>query len=220
MGHAEPAAGAVGIAHAAGMLTQRRRTALTHLRALNPLILSGARSGARLALPRQAAAAVVHASANAQWEAVQCVSAFAFQGTNAHAVLCASSAAARSGAGSMHAATRTSWRRQRHWYLGPMHQLLLAAGVSAHAGPEASFQTPLARAHLGALLPACMPLSMHSFTASAPASSAHFGWSTHAQRSSYDVACSTEGSSALLQATYMITASRGARCCPALACSR
>jgi acyl transferase domain-containing protein len=156
MGHAEPAAGAVGIAHAAGMLTQRRRAALTHLRALNPLVLSGARSGARLALPRQGAAAAACASAEAEWDAVQCVSSFAFQGTNAHAVLC-TSAAAKSGAGGMHAAAPTSWRRQRHWYLGPMHQLLMTAGVAGRAGPEATFHTPLARAHLGTLLkPACL----------------------------------------------------------------
>ena len=146
VGHAEPAAGAVGIAHAALMLMQRRTSGLTHLCALNPLV----RGGAALLLPRQDAAAASAAGIDAEWRAVQCVSSFAFQGTNAHAVLCCagSDSAACAAAASVHA----RWRRQRHWYHGPMHQLLQSAGAGA-AALEATFQTPLARACLGMRFP-------------------------------------------------------------------
>ena len=136
--------GAVGIAHATLMLTQHRTSALTHLRALNPLMLGSAVPGS-VVLPKQDAAAACAAHASAEWQAVQCVSSFAFQGTNAHAVLCARSGAMAPASARAHAV----WRRQRHWYLGLMHQLLQSAGVGA--AQEATFQTPLNRACLGYL---------------------------------------------------------------------
>jgi len=60
------------------------------------------------------------------------VSAFAFQGTNAHAVLCAAPASA-AGVG----AHAPPWRRQRHWFTPvELHVLLVRAGAPA-GGPGA-----------------------------------------------------------------------------------
>ena len=61
-GHAEPAAGSIGLAHAAFMLTNRHVTPLLHLHALNPHVtgLLETRKGAQtpLGLPRQACGAI------------------------------------------------------------------------------------------------------------------------------------------------------------------
>ena len=77
-GHAEPAAGTIGIVHAAEMLMQQRGGTLPHLRSLNPHIASllsddsKSRAGT-LALPRQAAGRITEGPTTLG------VSAFAFQ---------------------------------------------------------------------------------------------------------------------------------------------
>lgn len=149
MGHAEPAAGTVGIAQAVAMLTQQRVTPLTHLRRVNPLIVgvSKAGGGRAPALPRQRAPAVIGMSDPGAWQAVQGVSSFAFQGTNAHAVLCL-----QAGSGQENRMRPVCWNRQRFWYAGPAHQLLQTAAVSA-VRREATFHMSLARSCLGVHLP-------------------------------------------------------------------
>ncbi len=76
-GHAEPAAGSIGLAHAAFMLTHRHVTPLLHLHALNPHVagLLDTRRGAQapLSLPRQAGGAVFRPTAALG------ISSFAFQ---------------------------------------------------------------------------------------------------------------------------------------------
>ncbi len=133
------------------MLTQQRVAPLTHLRHVNPLIVGASRAagGRAQVLPRQRAPAATAARRQVAWTAVQGVSSFAFQGTNAHAVLClrASSQQAENSAHIM----PVCWSKQRFWYTGPAHQLLHSAGNLA-ATREATFQTPLARACLGMLL--------------------------------------------------------------------
>ncbi len=61
------------------------------------------------------------------------VSAFAFQGTNAHAVLCA----APPGAGAPRAQP-APWRRQRHWFTPVELHLLLARAGAPAGGPGAA----------------------------------------------------------------------------------
>ena len=142
----------MGISDAALMLTQRRCSALTHLRAVNPLLLGaakGASGNSPMALPRQDAPAGCAAVATAEWRAVQGVSSFAFQGTNAHAVLCLTEGTAGARGAAFDAAI---WSRQRHWYAGVTHQLLCAGAVDSRR-QEALFQTPLSAAALGMPLP-------------------------------------------------------------------
>ena len=83
-GHAEPAAGIVGLIRAASNLVQTGLSPLLHLRSLNlhltPLVAFWATPATRrLKIPRQHVGAIGDCTAH--------VSSFAFQGTNAHAVL-------------------------------------------------------------------------------------------------------------------------------------
>jgi acyl transferase domain-containing protein len=178
MGHAEPAAGTVGIAQAIAMLTQQRVTPLTHLRRVNPLIVgaSKAAGGRAPALPRQRGPAAIAAPDQDAWQAVQGVSSFAFQGTNAHAVLCLQ-AGSQQGIGSG-GARPVCWNRQRFWYTVPAHQLLQMAGFSV-AKREATFQMSLARACLGKQSPVpscdCFPAVMFDMLALFT-DTAHRGW--------------------------------------------
>lgn len=81
----------------------------------------------------------------ADWQAVQGISSFAFQGTNAQAVLCL-----RCPAGELlhRGMQQAQWNKQRHWYSGPAHQLLgMVAVHTTHS--QAVFQTTIAQACLG-----------------------------------------------------------------------
>lgn len=146
MGHAEPAAGTVGIMAAMGMLRQGRVNALTSLRTINPHVISifstarQAGDGAAL-LPRHDA----HAASGGP-DAVTGVSSFAFQGTNAHAVL----SVGPEGGAEIGPSKDSPIQRHRFWYASPAHQLLHSAIIS---GPQrdVTFQTQINRACLGYL---------------------------------------------------------------------
>ena len=86
LGHAESGAGMVGVAHAALSVAHAATLGITHLRELNPYVTSTLRTSSEAAwcLPRQTFALP---SISAASEAVCGLSSFAFQGTNAHAVL-------------------------------------------------------------------------------------------------------------------------------------
>ena len=108
LGHAEPAAGTVGIAHAVSILTGQHTSMLPHVRSPNPHILSlleAGGKGCQIKVPRQPGAGICTEDAQAMG-----VSAFAFQGTNAHAVLQPLSL------GDSPSAVAPSWKRQRFWY--------------------------------------------------------------------------------------------------------
>ena len=161
MGHSEPAAGAVGLVTAAAGLMQRRTSVLPQLRAINPLVAAilAAQQGsgypssgaAWAALPRQEAG-VPDADPSSDPTYASGVSSFAFQGTNAHAVLGerallpepgqADSWVGRQGGG-------VALRRLRFWYVGAAHALLGAA--AAWAG-SAAFQARLGSAALAYLM--------------------------------------------------------------------
>jgi len=137
--HGEPAAGAVGARAAAAVAAGGPAVALAHLRTLNPHVRAALRAGGRALLPR-AACAGAGAPAHAG------VSAFAYQGTNAHAIWLPGTPAADS-------LESLPWRRARAWFRPRPHAL-----ASRAAG--ASFATPLAApalawlADAGAALPA------------------------------------------------------------------
>ena len=88
IGHTEAAAGLAGAIQLMGCLAQRAHTSILHLRNLNHHVanmLSGDTQSALWAdLPRESSLLACGESAS-----VGGVSAFAFQGTNAHALLCA-----------------------------------------------------------------------------------------------------------------------------------
>lgn len=82
MGHTEPAAGAVGMLHALDAIRTHAAAGILHMRTVNPHVQPT--SMARMAAPRQPAPFVQASNGG-----VVGISAFAFQGTNAHALLCA-----------------------------------------------------------------------------------------------------------------------------------
>ncbi len=163
MGHSEPAAGGVGLLAAAAALLALRTGVLPHLRALNPLVAAalGAKQGAldahcaapagargpRLALPRQAACAPRPGPPSGPGPASG-VSSFAFQGTNAHAVLGTlpypNPILAPPGATAV-------WRRRRLWYAGAAHALLVSAAADAR-GRAVALHARLGAPGLGCLL--------------------------------------------------------------------
>ena len=89
-GHAETGAGAVGLHAAVLRLRTVQQQPIAHLHAVNAHVCEALDSHAaiRWGVPRSAAAA-------AAGDCTAGISTFAFQGTNAHAVLCSASAALR-----------------------------------------------------------------------------------------------------------------------------
>ena len=147
----------VGFAHVLAALTHHRASAIMNLRSINPhlssILSSTLPAAVPPAFPRQDAQAPQLRSSHDGWEAVQGLSSFAFQGTNAHAVLC-KSLHGRPPVGTK--AQQGSWRRGRFWYTAPVRSLLQWALVS-NGGPalqrlEVNFATHTARSSLAHLL--------------------------------------------------------------------
>ena len=134
MGHSEPAAGLVGLLAIAAELTHSSAPGLLHLTSLNPYVSSvlnaasggsrGGGSGGLVSMSRQTHGASVVIGAQVHGG----VSSFAFQGTNAHAVVSTfpkdnihrSSQHLRDGAA-------LAMQKQRHWVLPKPHSLLTLA---------------------------------------------------------------------------------------------
>lgn len=164
VGHAEPAAGLVGLLFAHAAATQLLTTPLMHLRAVNPYVAStleqqqaqqtpGASIVAPALLPRQGGGLVE--TGQEEQASTWGVSAFAFQGTNAHAVL----SAAAVGSTPLHASADLealpAWQSRRHYVLPEAHLLIASAAVApaptGSAGRGASrvlFHAELAAASL------------------------------------------------------------------------
>ena len=116
IGHTEAAAGIAGLVQLVGSLTQGTRTAIMHLRDVNPHVssmLSGVRSAEcpRVGVSRELGSL---GSAGTAGHCFGGASAFAFQGTNAHAMACSAPLACASGASSRHGVTL--WQHDRCWY--------------------------------------------------------------------------------------------------------
>ena len=137
LGHAEPAAGSVGIAHALFTMSQAHTSLFPHVRSANPHILSlleASGKASSIRVPRQPGPQVSGMGGQALG-----VSAFAFQGTNAHVILQQADPSNRA------TPLQLAWNRQRFWYKVDSKATLLRAGVSQG---KAVFQTRLNRATL------------------------------------------------------------------------
>lgn len=163
LGHTETAAGAIGIFRATTRLQHAAHPELLHLRSLNPYVtssLDAARSDAAKALAgrylldkgtafvqhssfaaaRQPAAAPSDTVGSGGCDKVPMqgasgISAFAFQGTNAHVLVAASASCKetlvfRDSAAASSAAA--PWQRRRFWYSPAPSRLL--AGVAVEVG--------------------------------------------------------------------------------------
>ncbi len=116
LGHTEPAAGVVSLTMAVTTLQNLAQFPIMHLRTLNLHVaaIMGAAPWS-VTLPRQGGALV-----GAKLQPCTGVSSFAFQGTNAHAVVEASATAQASTT----AGVPVSWRQQRQWVLPLAHCLV------------------------------------------------------------------------------------------------
>jgi hypothetical protein len=130
VGHSEPAAGLTGVVYAAQQLQQGLAAPLPHLRTLNPYVESaveGCGAEGHLMMARSRSPLVAASTAES---AVVGVSGFAFQGTNAHALIAAMSPSDSSKPGSS-AEQPLMWQRSRVWVHMPSSiwaQRLVAAG--------------------------------------------------------------------------------------------
>ena len=148
VGHAEPAAGMAGLLFAHAAATQSCAVPLLHLRAVNPYVISSleqqqAGSASAAMLPRQGGALPMAAD-GAQQGSVWGVSAFAFQGTNAHALLEAKPAEMATNVQSISAAMCT-WQHKRQYVLPEATPLIAAASAG---GTKALFLAELTASSL------------------------------------------------------------------------
>lgn len=148
IGHSEPAAGVMNMLHACMALHSVATLPTLHLRSLNPHVTSAFDQSAakgKVLLPRQATAM---GAAQGGTPIVSGVSAFAFQGTNAHVLLqgAAASRAGRIGAGG----SSLIWQQSRHW-LAPQPHMLLTTFVK-HAGTKLLMQCQLDQPKLAGFL--------------------------------------------------------------------
>lgn len=123
-GHSEPVSGTVGLGHAAAMLANSTTSAVMHLRSFNPMLIGliQAHRAAGHACPyigRQDGTGLLGAAAGGARQATSGVSAFAFQGTNAHAVLVKGS-----GLPTGPPQLDGQWQRQRAWFALQPHPLV------------------------------------------------------------------------------------------------
>jgi len=134
VGHAEACAGLSGLLNAALGLSRQVRVPLLHLRAMNPHVVA-LWEDARLAVARLAAG---HPSMGRSLGSSAGVSSFAFQGTNAHAIV-----STRGGVCPEYdsAASRATFRG-RHWFAPECHPLLRSA--SAEDGGAAALEIRVA----------------------------------------------------------------------------
>ena len=152
MGHAEPAAGGIGIAHVMYLMPQHLTVGLTHLRNINPVILGAFKMKAseRLSLPKQSAPFVSLKRTMRNEEGVYGISSFAFQGTNAHIVISMNDLG-REDSAMQHLQQDALWMLQRHWYVGPSHQLLSTVACTG-AEVQCIFEATTSQVPLGKVL--------------------------------------------------------------------
>ena len=143
LGHTEPAAGVVSLIMAANSLAHTAQFPVMHLRTLNSHVdaILGASPGV-VALPR-ASGGLPHGATHQASDAHMCtgISSFAFQGTNAHAIL---QAAPRTNT-QTDSQVRMQWQQQRRWVLPQAHCLIrqcLSAGKHGDITFAVNMQQP------------------------------------------------------------------------------
>ena len=164
LGHAEPAAGIVGMLHGQTLLSQAAALPISHLRSLNPMVggimeAAAAQGGLQRKpwfMPRQLAGRPSCVSVGEQ--AVVGTSAFAYQGTNAHVLLSKPLATSSivSDAGTENAGFgHLPWAAQRLWVLPQLSSLMQMAWVKSSQlkslAPEVVLVSKLAEPRLAFL---------------------------------------------------------------------
>ena len=144
MGHSEPAAGVLGLAHAHMAISQQAVLPVLHLRTLNPHVESSFSTQdsdrRQLAAARQLAPVT-----RMSREALVCgTSAFAFQGTNAHAIMSVQPAAAAPQS-TVRAAVTVPLQRKRYWVAPSVHSLLTSFKAQHAQHSMAMFEAVLTR---------------------------------------------------------------------------
>ncbi|KAL4451846.1 hypothetical protein ABPG75_007508, partial [Micractinium tetrahymenae] len=138
-GHAEPGAGMVGLTHAQAALGQAALLPILHLAHMNPYVTGAMEMGGKQgswAVPRQPGA--LTASSSVAAPAVIGVSAFAFQGTNAHAVLLSPNAA-----GASAAKPDAHWTHRQRFWVAPRPHAALTTVAAAQGGRQVAIQAEL-----------------------------------------------------------------------------
>ena len=146
-GHSEPAAGVLGLAHARLAISQQLVLPVLHLRTLNPHIestFSAHGSDRRKLMATRQLVPMAGAEAEA---ALMCgTSAFAFQGTNAHAIMSVQPTAVASPALARQTAITLPFEQKRFW-VAPLVHPLLSSFKHQHAQHSvAVFEASLATA--------------------------------------------------------------------------
>ena len=130
IGHSEPAAGAVGMAHLCLAFAQQAALPIMHLRNINPhmhpMLQPGKASDRGAHIPRQVGGLIGRGSKAGPFHAG--VSAFAFQGTNAHVIMSASPDSTQSLTPNRRGIVQ--FQQQRHWIAPPPHALLMTAAAA------------------------------------------------------------------------------------------
>jgi hypothetical protein len=156
VGHAEPAAGATGLIYAAQQIAAAAALPIHHLRSLNPHVTSAidsalpvgaAAAGGCLAMPRTAMPLQSLAGAERQGLLALGVSAFAFQGTNAHAIVTSRPLDLSSSTGGGWGSPVLPWATSRVW-LHPLACTLLPSVLKAAAGRGVIYELQLAAPHM------------------------------------------------------------------------
>ena len=113
------AAGLVGLVHAQAALAQAALLPVLHLGDINPYVTGamemGSKQGGGWAVPRQPSSLVAGSVMASEAHAIG-VSAFAFQGTNAHALM-----ASTVPPGSSISKPTAGWQHQRFWVAPQVH---------------------------------------------------------------------------------------------------
>jgi hypothetical protein len=186
VGHAEPAAGITGLIYAAQQAAAAAALPIQHLSALNPYVTSAIDSavpvgavGGVMAMPRTSMPLQSLAGAERQGLLALGVSAFAFQGSNAHAIVTSTSLAAvdsstgsdsySKGSRGWSASSALPWSTSRVW-VHPLACTLLTSVVKAAPERGVVFELELSVSHLahtwdhvvagGALVPGVLFMEM------------------------------------------------------------
>ncbi len=154
MGHTEPVAGAVGVVQAVRTLGDWATAGLMHLRTVNPMVgslLEAHTEGGKAHpfLPRgDGVGQLAQAGSQDGQQALLGVSAFAFQGTNAHALVVRDDSGSAEGVARV--APQPLWRRQRYWFAAAPHMLL--GGVLRSGGGAAEWEAEISSSPAAAYL--------------------------------------------------------------------
>lgn len=161
VGHAEPAAGSIGILQAVSQLMNHKAHAIMHLSRVNAYISSiyGELASQRQATPfapRQDGPGINTSAASAtetSWLSTLGVSSFAFQGTNAHIIISSVAVSSLSQVEEAQQGAMTPWQHKRYWYAVTPNSLLgTAKTLEKNKTPSIiTFQTNLRKSALSFL---------------------------------------------------------------------